>query len=210
MFNVQSRKEYINPYRHGVLIGNFVEDIYGKDLVKKYASEKTYANYLSECHDKYKNPKLVPNKNINLKYEGGMKPNFDLNIDFSIKTIADIRDQIEKRDKEILENNKTNEFKLNDESQIEENSDVNNQSIQNISKKKDPFIITQRDTIMSNYKDMSCDLKKNIGDQVESFVKKDLVGLYYTTKSGLVNNLLRGHGPDQSKFNSNEYISVKG
>jgi len=33
--------------------------------------------------------------------------------------------------------------------------------------------------------------------------------LYFTTKSGQANHLLKGHGPFQNKFTHTEHISVK-
>ena len=40
MFQNSSNKNRVDPYRHGVLIGNYVEDIYGQDLAKKYYTSK--------------------------------------------------------------------------------------------------------------------------------------------------------------------------
>ena len=43
-----------NPYRSGVLIGNYVEDMFGLDLRKKYSSP-THSNNISETRKRDKN-----------------------------------------------------------------------------------------------------------------------------------------------------------
>ena len=182
MFAAQTKKDFLNPYKHGVLIGNYVEDIFGQDLVKKYQIEKEYSNYISETTDKFKNPCLVPNKNIRVTPQEKVKPNFDFNINFSKKTIQDIKDQIDLQDKQA------------DHLQL---------SASNLS-------ISQREKIMEKFQELPEEIKHDLKPQVEKFVNKDLVGLYFTNKTGLANHLLKGHGPNQENFKSRENISVKG
>lgn len=184
MFSLQSKKEYINPYRHGVLIGNFVEDIIGQDLVSKYKTEKPYTNYKSEFSDRFTDPKAAKNNKDLCPKAQSVKAFYDVNIDFSKKTLKDIQEQI------LIKQN----------SKIEPKSQTQRES--------DPFSSTQREKVLSRL-DVKDDIKSEIGPQVEDFTKKDLIGIYYTTKSGLKNSLLKGHGPNQHNFSYNEYISVK-
>lgn len=213
MYSLSQKKEYVNPYRHGVNIGNFVEDIIAQDLVSMYKRRKPdYSMYLSETRDKYCDPSLLPNKNI--KAESNRKPNFDLNIDFSKRTMKDINDQIEQN---IINNNnrmtyltKTMEKKKADTKDSLLASEVSHFLGENKDNKMEDYLCnSQRDSILSKYSAYSLDVQKQIGTQTDKFIKKDLVGLYFTTRSGQANHLLRGHGPFQNNWVKTENISVK-
>ncbi|MCQ2818404.1 MAG: hypothetical protein MJ252_14145 [archaeon] len=84
-----NRKGNFNPYRHGVLIGNFVEDTFGQDLQQKYRSnsymEKAKKLPLTEHQDRFRWPiskddgqRTFKNSLTNFNASG-----FDFNIDFS-------------------------------------------------------------------------------------------------------------------------------
>lgn len=203
MYQINTKKEYLNPYRHGVLIANYVEDIYGLDLINSYRNFKIdNKQYVSETREKFCNPKYIINKNV--KEESNRKPNFDLNIDFNKKTMSDINDQIKQN---II--NRDNRIKLiNKNSEIEDKSKLLDLSSKD-SKLEDFLINAKRNNTLSNYSDYSSEVQNQVGKQVEGFAKKDLVGLYFTTRSGLANNLLRGHGPFQNKWSKTEHVSVK-
>lgn len=248
MYSLTTKKEYHNPYRHGVNIGNFVEDLIGKDLVHKHnQTPLDIKMYVSETRDKYCHPGSIFNKNI--KAESNRKPNLDLNIDFSRKTMKDINQQIEQN---IINNNNrilylsktgnhtgssynTNSFNsnlnnnsnsvnannvmneitnsqpdslnINKEVSTREQSQMNDLIKDN--KMEDFLCNTQRSNILSKYSDYPIKVQDQIGNQTNNFIKKDLIGLYFTTKSGLANNLLKGHGPRQKEFEHTEHISVK-
>ena len=62
-FSASTTKGNFNPYRHGVLMGNFVEDTFGMDLQKRYQTESTIQGTghkkpfpISEFTDKYRWP----------------------------------------------------------------------------------------------------------------------------------------------------------
>lgn len=252
MYTLSSKKDYVNPYRHGVNIGNFVEDLIGKDLVHKHnQTPLDIKMYVSETREKYSSPSKIFNRNI--KAESNRKPNFDLNIDFSRKTMKDINEQIEQN---IINNNnrllylsKTsnkNNFGNNsntsnirgsgnnvgnignnistnntdNNSLYSNNKNINSNNISteeqsqinelNKDNKMEDFLCnTQRSNILSKYSDYPIKVQDQIGKQTNGFIKKDLIGLYFTTKSGLANNLLKGHGPRQQEFEKTEHISVK-
>ena len=224
MYSLSSKKEFVNPYRHGVSIGNYVEDLIAKDRVKDHKKENPdLNNYLSEMRDKYCGPKSTYNKNI--KEETNRKPKFDLNIDFSKNSMKDIDDQIGQNivsnnnrlaylAKTIIsteggQNNDKKDQANKSNSSISELSKILNDQNHKDNKTEDFLMNTQRNNILSKYSDYSIDVQNQIGKQTDGFIKKDLVGLYFTTRSGLSNHLLRGHGPDQNKFVVTENISIK-
>eukprot|EP00340_Litonotus_pictus_P003687 CAMPEP_0170516600 /NCGR_PEP_ID=MMETSP0209-20121228/2779_1 /TAXON_ID=665100 ORGANISM="Litonotus pictus, Strain P1" /NCGR_SAMPLE_ID=MMETSP0209 /ASSEMBLY_ACC=CAM_ASM_000301 /LENGTH=205 /DNA_ID=CAMNT_0010801549 /DNA_START=146 /DNA_END=760 /DNA_ORIENTATION=+ len=147
--------------------------------------------------DKYSDPRRVINKNV--KEESNRKPNFDLNIDFGKTSMKSINELIEQN---IINNqNKISYMK---------NTTSSNLSTLNKDNKVEDFLCnTQRSNIMSKFSDYSMGVQNQIGTQTNDFIKKDLVGLYFTTRSGLANNLLRGHGPNQHNFDKTEHISMK-
>lgn len=92
-FRLNQKRGNFNQYRQGVLISNYVEDMYGMDLKSKYRREdeveKSYP--ISEFTDKYKWPELSQR---DIKITGNeltmtCNSNFDLNIDFNKKNCSD-------------------------------------------------------------------------------------------------------------------------
>ena len=48
-----------NPYRSGVLIGNYVEDMFGLDLRKRYSNPR-YTQNISETKEQFRWPVYSP------------------------------------------------------------------------------------------------------------------------------------------------------
>lgn len=189
MLTQNYRKGYSNPYRHGVLMGNFVEDIIGQDLKQNFEAESTQAQYSHNANPVYQSEKMdafqwPQLKEQHIKYPGNdltMKcnSNFDLNIDFTKKNIED-----------YLRLEEKNKYELNDKNiflpgQIKAENDINNM------------------TGMSNQKDINMETQ-NI---LKNYHVNDSRGVLFTKKSGLVKNLFFGHG-DQRNFDKNEYSST--
>ena len=180
------KKSYINPYQHGVLIGNFVEDIIGDDLTQKYEknvkSDKS-KQFISESKANFAWPKLsedhikVPGNDLTMKCNS----NFDLNIDFNKKNVGDYLN---------LQHLTENEYQMNNK-----NLYLKNQ-------------IIASDLI---YKHNDPNKEDNIRSQTQSKLKEDHLndsrGILYTKKSGLVKNLFFGHG-DQKNFEKNQYATT--
>lgn len=180
------KKNYINPYRNGVLIGNFVEEMIGTDLKQKYQIEEGMdksQNFVSESQAQFQWPKLsedhiqVPGNDLTMKCNS----NFDLNIDFNKKNIFDYMN---------LQHLTENEYQMNNKNLYLKNqiraADITN-------KNNNPFI------------------EENIRSQTQSKLKQDHLndsrGILYTKKSGLVKNLFFGHGK-QKDFEKNEYATT--
>ena len=85
MYSLTSSK--FNPYRQGVLIGNFVEDIFGDNIRKRQMSQ-TITNerngIKSEFQDKYKWPHVTPEMFRKDENELTMtcNSNYDLDVDW--------------------------------------------------------------------------------------------------------------------------------
>lgn len=193
------KKTYINPYRNGVLIGNFVEDLIGEDLQKKHSetdNQNTQNNqnnknqsksienfYKSETKDQFEWPKLkpeniqVPGNDLTMKCNS----NFDLNIDFNKKNIKDYLN---------LQHLTENEYQMNN---------------------KNLYLKGQIESADLTKKYNNEKLDDNIRGQTQSKLKQDHLqdsrGILYTKKSGLVKNLFFGHG-DQKNFEKNEYATT--
>ena len=179
-----------NPYRHGVLIGNYVEDTFGRDLREKYIKQsKTPTNKnsipISEFTDKYRYPKITKEMLMNPGNELTMTctSNFDLDIDFTRKNVKDFMG-LAKKNKYVLDNK--NNF-LPTEVQCE-------------------YLTKQYENEKNNITPQD-----NVYDQTQKTLKKfhmkDTMGILYSRKNGLLGNLLFGHGC-QSKFKTNEYAST--
>ena len=85
MFQKNTRKNRFDPYRHGVLVGNYVEDIFGQDLSNKYylSNESETQNWKFELKSRF----LWPNNNDPVIKSSDAKIitniyNYDLNINF--------------------------------------------------------------------------------------------------------------------------------
>jgi len=180
------KKNYINPYRHGVLIGNFVEDIIGEDLKNKYEEDEKQdktQQYISETKNQFKWPKLndhhikVPGNDLTMRCNS----NFDLNIDFNKKNVSDYLN---------LQHLTENEYQMNN---------------------KNLFLKNQIVASDLTNKKFNPDIQDNIRSQTQSKLKEDHLrdsrGILYTKKSGLVKNLFFGHG-DQKTFEKNQYATT--
>jgi hypothetical protein len=185
MFNQNHRKAYVNPYRQGVLIGNYSEDKFGQDLrVKQEAEEHNVKKNFSETQDKYRWPDknikdiISPGNDITLPSNS----NFDLNIDFTKKNVEDYMKLQEKL---------YSGYELNDKN-IFLPSEI--KAEREMKKYSDGFI---EHTVSNETQDM---LKK--------YHEYDTNGVLYSKKSGLVKSLFFGHNVDQNKFNHCEYSTT--
>lgn len=179
-----------NPYRHGVLIGNFVEDIFGTDLQKRFRSESqgpsTKKFPISEMVDKYRWPQhrqmdvITPGNDLTMPCNS----NFDLNIDFTKKNCED-----------FLKLAKDNEYVLDNK-----NAFLPNEIKAEFQAKK--FYET-----MTGFK-MPKDICSETQRRLKEFHMRDTKGVLYSKKQGLSGNLLFGHGMDQKKFKTNEFAST--
>lgn len=182
------RNEYNNHYRHGVCIGNYVEDIIGEDLRQIQETHTTDPkHFLSEKMDQYQWPAL---KEIHIKDNGNKltqnyNSNFDLNIDFTTKNVED-----------YLKLQNTNYFQLKDKNSFlpeQHKTEIEINKLQD----------TTNGSIM-----MKTDIFNETQKKLKSFHHNDARGLFNTVKSGLVENLYFGHGLDQKNFTKNEYAST--
>ena len=187
------------PYRTGVLIGNYVEDMYGCDLKNKYQrNSKTPISYLrpncenqknntniSEHADKYRWPHFSKEQLYNPGNELTMTctSNFDLNIDFNRKNVQDFM-TLSKPNEYVLDNK--NAF-LPDEVKVENYQKLNEDIKKGIISPPTVFSETQRA------------LKQNHINDTNGFL--------YTRKNGLDSKLLFGHGC-QKFFSKNDLASV--
>jgi len=186
IFKRNFHNDYKNPYRHGVLIGNHVEDIFGDDLKKKQENKAPVTKFSSESMDQYKWPEL---KEIHFKDAGNhltknYNSNFDLNIDLTSKNVEDYSKLHNK-----------NFFELEDK-----NSFLPDQHTAEIQTKK----MCERLTGFENSKDILQETQKKL----RTFHQNDTRNLLNNSKYGLVENLFFGHGLNQNNFTKNEYMST--
>ena len=159
-----------NPYRTGVLIGNYVEDMYGLDHQKLYKTRtrsqspninftknfyfqnETHKNQnISEHMDKFRWPKFSKEMLHNPGNELTMTctSNFDLNIDFNRKNVQDFM-TLSKANEYVLDNK--NAF-LPDEVKVENFQKLNEDMIKGIISPPTVFSETQRALKLSHIKD---------------------------------------------------------
>lgn len=187
-FRLNQRRGNYNPYRQGVLIANFVEEIYGQDLKTKYRNEgeETKLPPISEFTDKYTRPELsrrdikVPGNELTMTCNS----NFDLNIDFNKKNCED-----------FLKLAKDNEFVLDNK-----NAFLPNEI-------KSEFQMKTFNETMSG-KANPQDICNETQKRLKGFHINDTTGVLYTRKMGLDNKLLFGHGLNQRNFDKNEFSST--
>ena len=184
IFNKDYRKSYTNPYRHGVLIGNYSEDIYGEDLKKQKESQLVdRSHYVSEKMDQYSWPML---KEQHIKEPGNdftskNTSNFDLNIDFSKKNLEDYLTLHSSNDYELKDKNKFLPGQIREE-----------------------FLTKKMSEEAPEEKDVHSETQK----MLKTFHQKDTRARLFTKKTGLVNTLFFAHGPEQKNFGNNEYAST--
>ena len=194
-----------NPYRSGVLVGNFVEDMYGLDHKRTYKTrtspqspnfdskknfcfeknESSKNQNISEHTDKYRWPKFSKEMLHNPGNELTMTctSNFDLNIDFNRKNVQDFM-TLSKANEYVLDNK--NAF-LPDEVKVENFQKLNDDMVKGIITPPSVFSETQKA------------LKQNHINDTNGFL--------YTRKIGLNSKLLFGHGC-QKNFKKNDLASV--
>ena len=183
-------RDTFNPYRHGVLLHNYVEDTFGTDLQKAYINKSKRPLTadqipISEFTDKYRWPRLTKEQLYNPGNELTMTctSNFDLDIDFTRKNINDFMG-LAKKNKYVLDNKNIflpielqSEY-LSKKYEDEQNGILNEDNIYNQTQKA---------------------LKKNH--------MKDAMGILYSRINGLTGNLLFGHGC-QKNFGKNQFAST--
>ena len=176
-----------NPYRSGVLIGNYVEDMFGLDLKQKYSNLRRSADFqnYSEKQDQYCWPKYTIKQlgqtGNDLTMSCNM--NYDLNIDFNRNKVEDFKN-LSKPNEYSLDNK--NIFMPDEIKVVKYQKTLEDEKNQIIQKEN---IITQ---------------SQNALGQLNA---KDANRILFTKKSGLSGNLLFGHG-DQNTFNQNDMASV--
>ena len=172
-----------NPYRSGVLIGNYVEDMFGLDLRKKYNNTRRSMN-ISETQAQYKWPVYSeeqlgkPGNDLTMS----CNMNYDLNIDFKRKKLEDFNPLIRPSEVNLNKN-----IFLPDEIRIMKYKNSLEDQKNNIIRK---------DTMESQ--------TQNALGQINA---KDASTILFTKKTGLSGNLLFGHG-DQNKFDKNDLVSI--
>ena len=94
-----------NSYRSGVLIGNYVEDMFGLDLRHKYNNNRRSVN-ISETKDQYRWPVYSiqqlgkPGNDLTMS----CNMNYDLNIDFKRKKLEDFNPLIKSSEVNLNKN----------------------------------------------------------------------------------------------------------
>jgi len=187
IFKKNYRNEYKNPYRHGVCIGNYVEDIFGEDLKKKQETQTLNKEfYTTEKVEKYKWPEY---EEIHVKDSGNdftknHNSKFDFNIDYTAKNIED-----------YLKLQDTNLFQLQDKNSFLPDHHKSETQMKKMQES------TLREISPNN-------IYKETQSKLKSFHQNDTRGLLYTKRSGIVKNLYFGHDLDQKGFKKNEYAST--
>ena len=172
-----------NPYRSGVLIGNYVEDMFGLDLRKKYINPGHSTN-ISETKAQYRWPVYSkeqlgkPGNDLTMS----CNMNYDLNIDFKRNKLEDYNPLVKSTevnlDKNIFLPDEIGIMKYNQSLEDQKNN------------------IIRKDTMESQ--------TQNALGQINA---KDASTILFTKKTGLSGNLLFGHG-DQNKFNSSDNVTI--
>ena len=192
-FNATTKAGVFNPYRHGVLMGNFVEDTFGQDLKEMYRckshQEKSRRIPLSEAQDKYRWPIYQDNdlKNYGNELTNRNSNAFDFNIDFSNK-------------------NKKNKNKLT----IDTDSKTMNID-KNIIYPEELFVKTQQQKMgktatgsQFGNNGLQTDAQNRLGQLHINSIK----GILNTREGGINARMLFGHGLDQRKFGQTEFTST--
>lgn len=180
-----------NPYRAGVLIGNYVEDMFGLDLKQKYGGglSRSCNNIrnlsMSETKDQFCWPVYREDqlKNTGNDLTMSCSSNYDLNIDFNKKKVSDFHG---------LE--KDNYFGLSNKNAFLPEEMKNERYRRNL-ENEEKHIIPQES------------LESTMESKLQNLHLKDTNGILYSKKNGLCGNLLFGHGsPSQQR--SNNFASV--
>jgi hypothetical protein len=217
-FSASTTKGNFNPYRHGVLMGNFVEDTFGMDLQKRYQTESTVqgSGYkkpfpISEFTDKFRWP--VKGKEQYLYSLDEMSrtntSGFNRNIDFTI-TDCNYYTKLLKGDKG--KNGSNVPSKNNNSGNI--NSNNNTQQSQGNTNTNGDGVNTNGN-VVSNDK-LSNQMNNNYiqqgpainGDMSKKRFAMTAQGFFPRKNNDLSANLLLGHGLNQQDWKKTEYAST--
>ena len=193
MFYQHYNKRYVNPYRTGVKIGNYNEDLFGQELQEKYKNARPNQKmYISETMDKYKWPQLQPQHVHVAGNEMTMtqNSNFDLNLDINNNNLRDYF--------KLQEKNKP--FTLQDKNKFLSSQIIEEQKMKQINKETG---FTESNAFPTKEEMLQDEMQGMLG----KYHIKDTNGIMYTTNSGLNSKLLFGHG-DQKDFNKTEYVTT--
>ena len=172
-----------NPYRSGVLIGNYVEDMFGLDLRKRY-NNPCRSMDISESKAQYRWPVYTeeqlgkPGNDLTMS----CNMNYDLNIDFKRNKLEDYNPLIRPSEVNLNKN-----IFLPDEIKLMKYH-------QSLEDQKNNII--RKDTMESQ--------TQNALGQINA---KDATNVLFTKKTGLSGNLLFGHC-DQNNFHKNNEVSI--
>ena len=208
------RRQYVNPYRSGVKIGNYNEDLFGKELAEKakqidYNRPNTAKNFISESMDQYRWPKQNENTMHNFGNDIAKtnKSNFDLNIVFNKQNFDDYM--------KVYQRNEQNPFILEDKNQFakDEYNVKQRRNLYNKSMQRRP---QSANGIVRNYKKFYSDgpyqdANEEIIEETQKRLGRahiqDNVGIFNNEEQGINNYLLMGHGC-QNRFQKTEYASM--
>lgn len=219
IFYQHYRKEYVNPYRTGVKIGNYNEDLFGTELQDKYKRMKIDPKmYISEHHDKYTNPgtrpqSAMPRQNLNAMTRENAS-GFDLNIDFTNKNLEDYM-TLQKKSPFILEDK--NQISVDDlNQQRQENQQRYFENYQTMNQKERIQRPNSSYAVRPNYiqnigeeYNYDPELMKQTQSRLSELHLKDTTGVLNTKDTGIKGNLLFGHGMNVTKdFYKNEFTTT--
>lgn len=202
IFYQHYRKEYVNPYRTGVKIGNYNEDLFGEELSEKYKGIRIDPKmYISENHGQYTNPKQRPQTaNCRIRVNDLTMPqtsNFDMNIDFTNKNFED-----------YMKLQKRNEFILDDKNQFYK-EEIKQQKIEN---SNNNYHNRPKSSYCQRYKQNDTIYDTKLIDETQKVLSqtnmKDAAGVLVTKDYGLKGNLFFGHGKPTNDFYKNEYATT--
>ena len=210
------RRNYVNPYRSGVKIGNYNEDLFGKELAEKakqidYNRPKTANNFISESMDQYRWPKQNENTMHNFGNDIAKtnKSNFDLNIVFNKQNFDDYM--------KVYQRNEQNPFILEDKNQfakdeynVKQRRNLYNKSIQRRPQSANRIVGNNKiKTFYSDgpYQDANEEIIEETQKRLGRAHIQDNVGIFNIDEKGINNYLLMGHGC-QNRFQKTEYASM--
>ena len=210
------RRNYVNPYRSGVKIGNYNEDLFGKELAEKakqidYNRPKTANNFISESMDQYRWPKQNENTMHNFGNDIAKtnKSNFDLNIVFNKQNFDDYL--------KVYQRNEQNPFILEDKNQfakdeynVKQRRNLYNKSMQRRPQSANRIVGNNKiKTFYSDgpYQDANEEIIEETQKRLGRAHIQDNVGIFNIDEKGINNYLLMGHGC-QNRFQKTEYASM--
>lgn len=210
------RRNYVNPYRSGVKIGNYNEDLFGQELAERakqidYNRPQTAKNFISESMDQYRWPKQNEKTmhNFGNDITKTNKSNFDLNIVFNKQNFDDYM--------KVYQRNEQNPFILDDKNQFTKDEynvrlqrNLYNKSMQRRPQSSSGVIRNNRPrTFYSDgpYQDANEEIIEETQKRLGRAHIQDNVGIFNNNEIGTKNYLLMGHGC-QNRFNKTEYASM--